>query len=89
MEEARRNINFYIMETVDKLTIKVTNISEKIEQNKIIELFKEGYSSKENHGGLGLRKIKELADKYSYDIMPYNQMINNENHIVFEIVIYK
>ena len=43
----------------------------------------------ENHGGLGLRKIKELADKYSYDIMPYNQMINNENHIVFEIVIYK
>ena len=89
MEETRRNINFHIMETVDKLTIKVTNISEKIEQNKIIELFKEGYSSKENHGGLGLRKIKELVDKYSYDIMPYNQMINNENHIVFEIVIYK
>ena len=58
-------------------------------REQVEQLFENGYSTKGSERGLGLARVKQIADKYNLDIQVENQEINKKNRIVFRLVIKK
>lgn len=76
-----------IEETNNNLKICVANISKYISKEQIIEMFKNGKSTKGKNRGLGLSKIKEYQEQYGFDILVENKEQKNKNWIYFIIII--
>ena len=88
-EKDKKKIYIKVKETDRRLVICVANISRYISDDKVIELFKTGHSSKGNNRGLGLSKIKDFQKKYGFDILVKNKEVEENNWIYFTIVINK
>lgn len=84
-----RRIGLEIEETNNNLKICVANISKYISKEQIIEMFKNGKSTKGKNRGLGLSKIKEYQEQYGFDILVENKEQKNKNWIYFIIIIKK
>ena len=52
----------------EKFELSVQNRTRKIVQSELIDIFKTGYSTKDDNRGLGLSKIKEFQKKYRFNI---------------------
>lgn len=85
----KKKIYIKVKETDRRLVICVANISRYISDDKVIELFKTGHSSKGNNRGLGLSKIKDFQKKYGFDILVENKAVEENNWIYFTIAISK
>ena len=82
-------IRFTIQETLRNLYIEVSNKSKKFSVSEIEKMFKYGYSTKGTERGMGLPRIKQLAEKTNSDIIVDNKMFDEENWLSFAIVIPK
>jgi sensor histidine kinase regulating citrate/malate metabolism len=82
-------IKLTIQETLHNLYIEVSNKSKKFSVSEIERMFKYGYSTKGTERGIGLPRIKELAEKTDSDIIVDNKVFDEENWLSFTIVIPK
>ena len=84
-----KKIHLELEETDIRLKISVSNPSEYLKQERILEMFKTGKSTKGKNRGLGLAKIKDYQEHYGFDILVDNKQTNNKNWICFTIIILK
>lgn len=88
-EEPDRVIYLRLTEHAEAVELEVANRSERLLREQVERLFENGYSTKGSERGLGLARVKQIADKYNLDIQVENQEINKKNRIVFRLVIKK
>ena len=69
--------------------IEISNESEAIDEKKIKEFFKKGYSEKGRNRGYGLYNVGKICEEYGIAINCKNAKRENENWIVFKLVINK
>lgn len=68
--------------------LEVKNKGAKLNSTLRSEFFRKGFSTKNSSGtprGLGLPKLKKLIDKYKGEIILYNEIIEDDTYIIFEI----
>ena len=85
----RGKINIIAIEENGKILFEVANESDVIEEKRIKEFFKKGYSEKGEKRGYGLYNVKRICDEYSVAIVCKNEKRNTENWMVFKMVINK
>ena len=73
----------------EKIIISVSNPTEYIPFSEIENMFVCGYSSKGENRGIGLSRVKELANKYEANIKVSNFWYDEENWINFTVEIVK
>lgn len=90
-EDASENkiIRLTIEESLHNLYIEVCNKSKKFSMSEIEKMFDYGYSTKGTERGIGLARIKELAERTNSDIVVENKMLGEENWLSFAIMIPK
>ena len=71
------------------IIISVSNPTEYIPFSEIENMFVCGYSSKGENRGIGLSRVKELANKYEANIKVSNFWYDEENWINFTVEIVK
>ena len=72
----------------DKILVKTSNPGPIATPEYIHEIFKEGYTSKNNtlrEHGIGLSKLRKIINNNNGDIIVNNEIINEIQHICFEI----
>lgn len=70
-----------------KISVEIANKSRKY-LNKEIEKFCEcGYSTKGKNRGIGLKRVKEIVEKYKADFYIENIMYNMETYLSFRIIL--
>lgn len=77
------------MKEEEKIIISVSNPTEYIPFSEIENMFVCGYSSKGENRGIGLSRVKELANKYEANIKVSNFWYDEENWINFTVEIVK
>lgn len=82
---SQRKIKITFMQQENMLVIRTGNICNNITSKEIGRFFKKGYSSKGSGRGLGLNKIQKLKEKYNGKIFVNQDMVDEENWILFEI----
>lgn len=88
-ESEEKYIDLVLEETSENLMIEVSNMSNKITSAEIENLFKEGYSTKGEHRGIGLARVKQLVAKVQADLIVGNQIKERRNWVSFRLVIPK
>jgi len=78
-----------IVETKEELQIIVSNLSKKISDDKILDMFKLGYTSKKEGNGIGLAKLIDFKKIYRMEIKVENKTIEGNNRIFFSLVLKK
>ena len=82
-------VKIRLQETIRNLYIEVSNKASKYNVSEIERMFSAGYSSKGEKRGLGLPRLKELAEKADADIVVDNRQEGENNWILFSITIPK
>ena len=80
-------IYLYIDESLDNVTIKIENISNKILNSQIETMFKEGISTKGRNRGIGLKSLKDIVKKYSGEIYVKNYCKCNQYWTCFKVIL--
>lgn len=85
----RGRINIVAVEESGKIFFEIANESDVIEEKRIKEFFKKGYSEKGEKRGYGLYNVKRICDEYSVVIVCKNEKRDTKNWLVFKMVINK
>lgn len=85
----RKLIILLLQENNEGLLMEIRNLSPYMKCDEIEKLFQKGYSTKGENRGLGLTRVKQLAEKYEIDMMVENVSCGEENWICFKIRIPK
>lgn len=86
---SERKIYLALTENEDGVILKVANISKHYDDDITAHFFESGYSSKGKNRGIGLSKLKRIADKWNGTITVSNELHNGMNYLSFEINIPK
>lgn len=78
-----------IAEDRAKIQIEIANESDYIEERKIKEFFKKGYSEKGNNRGFGLYNVGKICEEYKVALICNNEEREGKNWLVFRVVIDK
>lgn len=89
LDDSLKRMKCCIFESNAEVRFTIKNISEYINQEDIIDLFKPGYSSKGQNRGMGLSNVKEKALKYGFEILVKNEEIDDNNWICFTLIFKK
>lgn len=89
VQEEKGEIYVSIVEESDMIVIEISNESEVIDEKKIKEFFRKGYSEKGKNRGYGLYNVGKICEEYGIAINCKNEKRENENWIVFKLVINK
>lgn len=84
-EISRRKIKTSIIQEENELIIRIGNICNNITSKEIGRFFEKGFSSKGSGRGLGLNKVLKLKEKYNGVLSVNQDVIEEENWILFEI----
>lgn len=87
--DKERKIRLQMEETEHGVTIEVSNPSRYLTGQEIERIFEQGYSTKGSFRGIGLFRVKQLAEKSKSDLIVENRMISEENWISFQVNIPK
>lgn len=87
--EINKKVYLDIEETASRLKVCVANPSKYLKEERILELFKSGKSTKGENRGLGLSKIKDYQEHYGFDIFVENKQVESKNWIYFTIIVFK
>ncbi len=80
-----KRLYFCLDEKRDCICIEVRNIGKVITVDKMVEMFRKGYSSKGENRGLGLYSIKKMGREYGFEVVCSNVTINNQNWVSFSV----
>lgn len=83
-QECNCDVEFYIRDSDDCVSIKSINRAEYLSMDKIGQLFNKGYSTKGEGRGLGLYEVKKMLERKG-EIIARNITVDGFNYIEFEI----
>lgn len=89
VQEKKGEIYVSIIEEFDKIMIEISNENEVVDEKKIKEFFRKGYSEKGKNRGYGLYNVGKICEEYGAAINCKNEKRENENWIVFKLIINK
>ena len=84
-----RIINVCVQENAEDINISISNTSKVIPISVVSELFSKGKSTKGGDRGYGLYNVKRICDDYDVEISYYNDFVDEQNYMVFELKIHK
>ena len=76
-------------EDINCIQIEVFNVSQMIDEKKLKEFFKRGYSDKGEKRGYGLYNVRKICEEHHAAIVCKNEIRKGENGILFGIMINK
>lgn len=80
-----KQIRIFIHQLEDeRIIIKVMNIFPFVPNEELQKFFVQGYSTKEEGRGLGLQKLKKLAEKHGGEVGAYNDKRGGERCVTIE-----
>lgn len=89
MKTENRKVYVMMREDVNCIQIEVFNESKVIDEKKLKEFFKRGYSDKGEKRGYGLYNVRKICEEYHAAIVCKNEIREGENGILFGIMINK
>ena len=89
MKTENRKVYVMMREDVNCIQIEVFNESQMIDEKKLKEFFKRGYSDKGEKRGYGLYNVRKICEEYHAAIACKNEIRKGENGILFGIMINK
>lgn len=78
-----------IIETDERISMEIRNISAYIKSGTLASFFRKGYSEKGENRGMGLYNVKRICESFNIQIYCGNLEISHENWLSFRIVIEK
>lgn len=86
-EDKSYGIHLTILKRGEYIVIRVSNSIDpaKMSEKELSNIYKQGYSTKQGHQGVGLSSIRQLADRYRGTI--YTQLEEDQIHFVAKIPI--
>lgn len=88
-ERKKGKIYISLQENEKTIQIEVSNESELVDEKKIKDFFKKGYSEKGKGRGFGLYNIGRICEEYGIAITCKNEEIKGSNWLVFKLIINK
>ncbi len=82
-------ISIVVLEENNIIKIEVSNECEEIEEKKIKEFFKKGYSEKGKKRGYGLYNVGKICEEYDAVAVCKNEEKENRNWLTFKVIINK
>lgn len=89
MKTENRKVCVMMREETNCIQIEVFNESQIIDEKKLKEFFKRGYSDKGEKRGYGLYNVRKICEEYHAAIVCKNEIRKGENGILFGIMINK
>lgn len=89
MKTENRKVCVMMREDMNGIQIEVFNESKVIDEKKLKEFFKRGYSDKGEKRGYGLYNVRRICEEYHAAIVCKNEIREGENGILFGIMINK
>ncbi|MCI7040885.1 MAG: GHKL domain-containing protein [Lachnospiraceae bacterium] len=89
VQEKRGKIHVSMVEECDKIMVEISNENEAIEEKKIKDFFRRGYSEKGERRGYGLYNVGKICEEYSIAITCNNENCNNQTWLTFKLLIKK
>lgn len=89
MKTENRKVYVMMREDINCIQIEVFNVSQMIDEKKLKEFFKRGYSDKGEKRGYGLYNVRKICEEYHAAIVCKNEIRKGENGILFGIMINK
>ena len=89
MKTENRKVCVMMREETNCIQIEVFNESQIIDEKKLKEFFKRGYSDKGEKRGYGLYNVRKICEEYHAAIVCKNEIRIGENGILFGIMINK
>lgn len=83
----KRKVHIMMLEETEKIQIEVLNESEPIEEKKIKDFFRKGYSEKGKKRGYGLYNVMKICEEYDAAVICKNERREENNWLMFKIVI--
>ncbi len=74
-----------LVETPEELNFTIRNENPYIPQEKLLQLFQKGESSKGNHRGIGLSNVKRICEEYKCELLAANKKDAGKSYIEFGI----
>lgn len=87
-QECNCDVEFYLRDSDDCVSIKSLNRTEYVSMDKIGQLFNKGYSTKGEGRGLGLYEVKRILEDKG-EIVVRNVIENKINYVEFNIQVKK
>lgn len=84
----RKIIILNLRERNNELELEIANVSRVYTNNELEQFCCYGYSTKGDKRGMGLTRVKEIANKYNADFEIRNIERNNENYLNFRVEFY-
>lgn len=84
-----RKMYLELLEGNDKIKLKVSNQAEIYTNEELSRFFQKGYSTKGENRGIGLYRVKELAEKYNGELLVFNGKRGEENWLDISLKIRK
>lgn len=88
-KRGKGEIHVMMLEENNRIQIEISNESEVIEEKKIKEFFKKGYSEKGKKRGYGLYNVMKICEEYEAAVICKNVWREESNWLLFQIVINK
>lgn len=89
MKTENRKVYVMMREDINCIQIEVFNVSQMIDEKKLKEFFKRGYSDKGEKRGYGLYNVRKICEEHHAAIVCKNEIRKGENGILFGIMINK
>lgn len=89
LKTENRKVYVMMREEMNCIRIEVFNESQMIDEKKLKEFFKRGYSDKGEKRGYGLYNVRKICEEYHAIIVCKNEIRKGENGILFGIMINK
>lgn len=88
-EKKKNKILLLINESENTIDIQIGNPSEVLSSKEIGKIFQSGYSTKGENRGLGLSRARQISEKYNMQLIVSNNVIDDENWLLFHIIFEK
>lgn len=88
-EQKKKKILLLINESENTIDIQIGNPSEVLSSREIGKIFQSGYSTKGENRGLGLSRARQISEKYNMQLIVSNNVIDDENWLLFHIIFEK
>ena len=82
----KTKMDVMILQSGDNTEYIVMNQSETMKNSDLEGFFKEGFTSKGNGRGIGLSRLKEIAEEWNLQIGVGNRLKEGENYLEFKII---
>lgn len=89
LSSEKKHVYVMVLENMGRIQIEVFNQSEIVDEKRIKDFFRKGYSEKGEKRGYGLYNVRKICEEYNAAIVCKNENRNGQNGILFRVIMNK